>query len=98
MLRTATPSPDRVPVFFGEVAAIAEVDSYTHVPPFRGSPWRCDSPDDYYGYTEIEWHLLDLEGDPAPALEEELTKNERDDITSELHHLAAKYRREGEDL
>lgn len=98
MLRTAAPSPDRIPVFFGECAALAEVDTYTHVPHSRRSPWFCDSPDDYYGYTEIEWHLLDLGGDPAPALEEELSQRERDDITSELLHLAAQYRRDGGDL
>ena len=36
-----------------------EVTHYFHQPPHRGSKYTCDSSDDYYGYTEVEWDYVD---------------------------------------
>lgn len=30
---------------------------FNHVEPHKGSAWTCDSSDDYYGYTDIEWDV-----------------------------------------
>jgi hypothetical protein len=34
------------------------VISFEHVPPYRGSAMNCDSDWDYYGYTEVEWEVI----------------------------------------
>jgi hypothetical protein len=36
-----------------------EVTHFDHHPPHRGSPHTCDSSDDYYGYTDIDWKFVD---------------------------------------
>lgn len=63
---------------------LVEVTSYEYAPPFRGSPHNCDSSDDYYGYEEIEYCILDLDGNPAEELEKELTKQDKVEILKEL--------------
>lgn len=60
------------------------IDYFYHQPPFRGSPYRCDSDLDYFGYTEVEWHLVDRKGYPAPWLERKLTRADEDRIRAEL--------------
>lgn len=39
-----------------------EVTYFHHQPPFMGSPHQCDSDHDYYGYTELEYNVLDSKG------------------------------------
>jgi hypothetical protein len=34
-----------------------EVTHFNDVEPHKGSAWTCDSSDDYYGYTEIDWDV-----------------------------------------
>ena len=60
------------------------VESCTVVPPFRGSPYACDSADDYYGYAEIEFTVLDRKGYPAPWLANKLTPAETRRIEDEI--------------
>jgi len=43
-----------------------------------------DSADDYYGYTEMEWELLDRKGYPAKWLENKLTDDDIERIESEI--------------
>lgn len=33
------------------------VTYFNNVEPHTGSAWTCDSSDDYYGYTDIEWNV-----------------------------------------
>lgn len=49
------------------------IDHFHVQPPFQGSPWQCDSDIDWYGYSEIEWTVLDRRGRPAPWLERKLS-------------------------
>lgn len=60
------------------------VESYVCVEPFRGSALNCWSRDDYYGYTDIEWRILDRKGYLAPWLEAKLTDSISDDIESTI--------------
>ena len=66
------------------IPALAGITHFVHVPPFRGSPHMCNSSDDYYGYTEIEWDVLDRKGRPAPWLEKKLTAKEKAEIEIDL--------------
>lgn len=79
------------------IPALAGVTHYSYQAPFRGSPFRCDSDWDYYGFEEIEWDLLDRRGRSAPWLDRKLSQSERGEITRHLLELAAA-RREGGDL
>lgn len=53
------------------------VTTYNCVNPDFGA----DNPADYYGYTEIEFDVLDLRGRPAPWLKRKLDDNENERIT-----------------
>lgn len=53
-----------------------EVTHFLSVPPHKGSPHSCDCPDDYYGYTEVEFRCLDRRGRRAAWLERKLTQAE----------------------
>lgn len=39
-----------------------EVTYFHYQPPYVGSPHKCDSDSDYYGYTELEYSVLDSKG------------------------------------
>ena len=60
------------------------IDSYVRVPPFKGSPLFCDNPDDYYGYTDVEYTILDSKGYPAEWLMLKLTPTEHARIVEEI--------------
>jgi len=68
------------------------IDTLQVVKPFRGSPHLCDSADDFYGYSEIEFTVLDRKGYPAPWLEDKLTPAITADIEIEiLTHIEETY-------
>lgn len=45
---------------------------------------RADNPDDYYGYTEVEFEVCDRRGRPAPWLRRKLTPIESERIENEI--------------
>lgn len=45
---------------------------------------RADNPDDFYGYTELEFDVLDRRGRPAPWLERKLDDTQTARIKGEL--------------
>jgi hypothetical protein len=57
-----------------------EVLYYKKVPAWRGSPNTCPSDVDYYGYTEIDFNLLDRKGYRAKWLENKLEAQDILDI------------------
>lgn len=57
-----------------------EVTYFHHQPPWPGSPHTCDSDMDYYGYTELEYNVLDRNGRRAEWLEKKLTKDDESQI------------------
>ena len=66
------------------IPCIAEVTHYFRQPPHRGSAHTCDSDQDYYGYTECEFDILDRRGRPAPWLERKATDADRESIEQEI--------------
>jgi hypothetical protein len=78
------------------IPALAGVTHYSYQAPFRGSPNRCASDWDYYGFEEIEWDLLDRKGRPAPWLARKLSPQDREEITRHLLDLAAAARTGGD--
>lgn len=63
------------------------VTYFHYQPPWRGSAHTCDSDWDYYGYTELEYDVLDRRGNPAEWLERKLTDDMRNDIQLEALEL-----------
>lgn len=62
--------------------------TYFHYqPPWRGSAETCESDMDYYGYTELEYDVLDRRGRPAAWLEKKIDDDIRTDIQLEAYQL-----------
>jgi hypothetical protein len=57
-----------------------EVTYFHHQEPWRGSAHNCPSADDYYGFTEIEYNVLDRKGYAADWLARKITS----EIDSEI--------------
>lgn len=57
------------------------VESFTEVKPDYTS-WA--SPEDYYGYTESEWFLVDRKGYKADWLERKMNDDDRDELEIEV--------------
>lgn len=62
------------------------VDSYDKVEPYSTNPFNCPSADDYYGYEEMEYTMLDYDLNEAQWLEKRMTARDdekvRDTISS----------------
>jgi len=67
----------------GGLPCIAVVTYYHHQ---AGNAWA-DNPDDYNGYTELEFELRTLRGKPADWLEKAATDKDRERIERELLEL-----------
>lgn len=46
------------------------------VPSWRGSPWTCDSDMDFYGYSDVDFEVLDRKGYPANWLAKKMTPSD----------------------
>ena len=80
------PSKALSPDFESTIAGIPcgiVVDYYVCVPPFQGSAHLCDSSDDYYGFTEFEYTVLDRKGYKAAWLEAKATSKDGDRLCEE---------------
>lgn len=62
------------------------INDFVHVKP---DPTTWASADDFYGYTEIDWDVLDRKGYEAGWLQRKLTDKDRDRIDQEIidHYL-----------
>lgn len=71
------------------------IDSYLSVPHWRGPIEQCPSDLDYYGYNEIEYHIIDRRGYPAPWLERLMTADDKariyDEICKDRQSIAADF-------
>lgn len=63
------------------------VTYFHYQPPWRGSAQTCDSDLDYYGYTELEYDVLDRRGRPAAWLEKKIDDEIRTEIQLEALQL-----------
>lgn len=66
------------------IPCLIEVTTFKSVKPWKGSPQTCPSSDDYYGYNEIEFEVLDRKGYKAAWLERKMTKEDKARIESEI--------------
>lgn len=66
------------------IPCLIEVTTLSVVKPWRGSIDKCPSSDDYYGYTEVEFNVLDRKGYKAPWLEKKMSVNDLKRIESEI--------------
>lgn len=72
------------------IPCLIGVTEYYHQKPFRGPAYRCDSSDDYYGYTDIDFIVLDRRGYHARWLEQKLNKNDNSTIEKFIHEKMQK--------
>lgn len=85
------PSVDHtIDFFLGGIPCQIGLHSYTKQEPWKGSAYSCPSRDDYYGYTESEWIILDRKGYHAKWLERKITN----DIQSEIDEAIEEYMEE----
>lgn len=68
------------------IPCLAEVTTFINVKPWRGSPHTCPSSDDYYGYTEIEYDILDRKGYRAKWLERKITDRDVERIKEDIRN------------
>lgn len=66
------------------IPCLIKVTTCTVVKPWRGCISKCPSSDDYYGYTEVEFDVLDRKGYKAPWLEKKMSFNDFKRIESEI--------------
>ena len=58
------------------IPCLIGVTKFHKVRPWKGSAASCPSSDDWYGYTTVEYEILDRQGRPAPWLEKKMDKAE----------------------
>lgn len=66
------------------IPCLIEVTTFNVVKPWKGSPFTCPSSDDYYGYTEVEFNVLDRKGYKATWLECKMTDKDIARIKEEI--------------
>lgn len=67
----------QIPFTLQGIPCLIGVTEYFNQPAYTGSAHNCDSDWDYYGYSDIEFTMLDRKGYAAPWLERKLTNNDR---------------------
>lgn len=68
------------------IPCLVEVTTFIHVKPWKGSPYTCPSSDDYYGYTEIEYDVLDRKGYRAKWLERKMTDRDVERVKEDIRN------------
>lgn len=66
------------------IPCIIRVDYVVGAKPFRGSAYQCDSSDDYYGYCDIAFTVLDRKGYVANWLRNKMTAKDVTRIEQEI--------------
>jgi hypothetical protein len=61
-----------------------EVLSYFKQEPFRGPAEKCDNDMDYYGYSDIDYRILDRKGYHAPWIEAKVSEKDKEKIYAEI--------------
>lgn len=73
-----------IPYRIQGIPCLIGVIHFYYQKPFRGSPHHCDSDWDYYGYTEVEYDILDRKGYYAKWLLNKLTPSDKENIEGEI--------------
>jgi len=77
------------PIRAAGIPALARVHSYL---PYTAATWHAPAEG-----PEVEWELLTRRGKPAPWLERKLSRQDRDDIESELLTICSQAYRQARD-
>lgn len=72
------------------IPCLIGIDHFYVQEPHRGSAFTCDSRDDYYGYTECDFTVLDRKGYVANWLHNKLTPRDEDRIVEEIENYFEK--------
>lgn len=67
-----------------QICGIPCIIGISHYVSVAGNPYTWDSDMDYYGYTEMEWEVLDRKGYEAKWLKSKLTDEIRNRIEKEI--------------
>lgn len=70
-----------------ETPCLVRVDTYHKQPAFGGSPFNCPSADDYYGYEEIEYTVLNEHGEEFPWLEQKMTAKDDEYVLDQISYF-----------
>tara|TARA_R110000787_G_scaffold229941_1_gene337471 strand:- start:181 stop:450 length:270 start_codon:yes stop_codon:yes gene_type:complete len=65
------------------------VTNYEHFPPVSSDPRQCHSDLEYYGYSEIDYVVLDENGEPEHDLQDKVNATIHDDIIETIEVIAA---------
>ena len=65
------------------VCGIPAQAKITHLVVVKGSV-HADNPDDYYGYSEVEFEICDRKGYQAKWLERKMTDEDRDSVEEQI--------------
>lgn len=68
------------------IPCLVEVTTFINVKPWKGSLHTCPSSDDYYGYTEIEYEVLDRKGYLAKWLERKMTDRDVERVKEDIRN------------
>ena len=68
------------------IPCLVEVTTFVCVKPWNGSPYTCPSSDDYYGYTEIEYDVLDRKGYRANWLERKMADKDVERVKEDIRN------------
>ena len=66
------------------IPCLVDVTTFTLVKPWPHGAHTCPSSDDYYGYTEIEFDVLDRKGYKAAWLERKITDLDKERIKEDV--------------
>lgn len=66
------------------IPCIIQIDEFNKVSKWKGSIMNCYSSDDYYGYYEIEFTVLDRKGYKADWLEKKMKDSDVERIQKEI--------------
>ena len=70
------------------IPCIIGVTYFHYQPPWSGSAHTCPSSDDYYGFTEMEYEVLDRKGYKADWLASKITEDDDAEIRAAALELA----------
>jgi hypothetical protein len=68
------------------IPCLIGVMTYTNVKPWSGTARSCPSSDDYYGYSEMEYEVLDRKGYLANWLSKKITDYDVEHIEEAVHN------------
>jgi len=66
------------------IPCLALITHYHYEPPGRHAPHLCNSTDDFYGFTEIEFTLLDRNGREAPWIDAKMSGTDYEYVEEQI--------------